>query len=95
LWEGVDLKDEDSRFQIIAKVPYKSLGDKRVLVKMKKFQSWYDYETMVRMLQGFGRSIRSESDWAITYVIDSKINDLIKNTRGDIPKAYWDVLKIS
>ena len=95
LWEGVDLKDEDSRFQIIAKVPYKSLGDKRVLEKMKKFQSWYDYETMVRILQGFGRSIRSESDWAITYVIDSKINDLIKRTRSDIPKAYWDVLKIS
>ena len=95
LWEGVDLKDDDSRFQIIAKAPYKSLGDTRVRAKMNKFPSWYISETMMKILQGFGRSIRSEDDWARTYVIDSTINNLVKQTRNIIPKAYWDVLQIS
>ena len=95
LWEGVDLKDDDSRFQIIAKAPYKSLGDTRVRAKMNKFPSWYSSETMMKILQGFGRSIRSEDDWARTYVIDSTINNLVKQTRNIIPKAYWDVLEIS
>ena len=95
LWEGVDLKDDDSRFQIIAKAPYKSLGDTRVRAKMNKFPSWYSSETMMKILQGFGRSIRSEDDWARTYVIDSTINNLVKQTRNIIPKAYWDVLQIS
>jgi len=95
LWEGVDLKDEDSRFQIIAKVPYKSLGDPRVREKMKKFPLWYESQTLMTILQGFGRSIRSNDDWAITYVIDSKIHELVNRTRNIIPKAYWDVLKIS
>ena len=95
LWEGVDLKDDDSRFQIIAKAPYKSLGDTRVRAKMNKFPSWYSSETMMKILQGFGRSIRSDDDWARTYVIDSTINNLVNQTRGIVPKAYWDVLKIS
>ena len=94
LWEGVDLKDEDSRFQIIAKVPYKSLGDPRVREKMKKFPLWYDSQTIMTILQGFGRSIRSNDDWAITYVIDSKIHELVNKTQKIIPKAYHDVLGI-
>ena len=62
---------------------------------MNKFPSWYSSETMMKFLQGFGRSIRSEDDWARTYVIDSTINNLINQTRNIVPKAYWDVLKIS
>ena len=62
---------------------------------MNKFPSWYSSETMMKILQGFGRSIRSEDDWARTYVIDSTINNLVNQTRSIVPKAYWDVLKIS
>ena len=62
---------------------------------MNKFPSWYSSETMMKILQGFGRSIRSEDDWARTYVIDSTINNLVNQTRNFVPKAYWDVLKIS
>ena len=36
LWEGVDLKDELSRFQIIAKVPYPNYKEKRIKDKMEK-----------------------------------------------------------
>jgi len=92
LWEGVDLKDDLSRFQIIAKIPYPPYTEKRVKAKMAKFPLWYNSQTLKRMLQGFGRSIRSEKDWAVTYVLDSAVNRVLMGSKSMIPKAYHDVL---
>ncbi|HXU96253.1 MAG TPA: ATP-dependent DNA helicase [Candidatus Nitrosotalea sp.] len=92
LWEGVDLKDDLSRFQIIAKVPYPNLSEKRTKVKMQNFPLWYKSQTLTKLLQGFGRSIRSEDDWAVTYVLDSAASDLLLQSKSMIPKAYQDVL---
>ena len=49
----------------------------------------------MKLLQGFGRSIRSEKDYAKTYVLDSAVHFLIKKTRGILPKAYYDTLDVS
>ena len=95
LWEGIDLKDELSRFQIIAKIPYLPLTEKRTMQKMKKFPLWYESQTLMKLLQGFGRSIRSETDHAETYVLDSAINYLVSKTRKILPKAYYDTLNLS
>lgn len=92
LWEGVDLKDDLSRFQIIAKVPYPNLSEKRTKTKMQKFPLWYKSQTLTKLLQGFGRSIRSEDDWAVTYVLDSAASDLLLQSKSMIPKSYQDVL---
>ena len=92
LWEGVDLKDDLSRFQIIAKVPYPNLSEKRTKIKMQKFPLWYKSQTLTKLLQGFGRSIRSENDWAVTYVLDSAASDLLMQSKQMIPRAYQDVL---
>ncbi|HJW20732.1 MAG TPA: ATP-dependent DNA helicase [Candidatus Nitrosotalea sp.] len=92
LWEGVDLKDDLSRFQIIAKVPYPNLSEKRTKNKMQKFPLWYKSQTLTKLLQGFGRSIRSEEDWAVTYVLDSAASDLLLQSKSMIPKSYQDVL---
>ncbi len=92
LWEGVDLKDDLSRFQIIAKAPYPNLSEKRTKIKMQKFPLWYKSQTLVKLLQGFGRSIRNEEDWAVTYVLDEAANDLLYQCKPMVPKAYYDVL---
>jgi len=94
LWEGVDLKDELSRFQIIAKAPYPNYTEKRIRAKMKKFPLWYNSQTLTKILQGFGRSIRSEEDWAKTYVLDSAVNNVFFMAQRMIPRAYYDVLGI-
>ncbi|QUC65496.1 DEAD/DEAH box helicase family protein [Nitrosopumilus sp. K4] len=94
LWEGVDLKDDLSRFQIIAKVPYPNYKEKRTKAKMDKFPLWYTSQTLTKLLQGFGRSIRSESDWAKTYVLDTAVNNVFFKAQRMIPKAYYDVLKL-
>ena len=92
LWEGVDLKDDLSRFQIIAKVPYPNYKEKRTKAKMDKFPLWYTSQTLTKLLQGFGRSIRSEEDWARTYVLDTAANNVFFKGQQMIPKAYHDVL---
>jgi Rad3-related DNA helicase len=92
LWEGVDLKDDLSRFQIIAKVPYPNYKEKRTKAKMDKFPLWYTAQTLTKLLQGFGRSIRSEDDWAKTYVLDTAVNNVLFKAQKMIPRAYYDVL---
>jgi Rad3-related DNA helicase len=92
LWEGVDLKDDLSRFQIIAKAPYPNLSERRTKIKMEKFPLWYKSQALMKLLQGFGRSIRSEDDWATTYVLDSAAHDLLIQSKAMIPKSYHDVL---
>ena len=92
LWEGVDLKDDLSRFQIIAKVPYPNYTEKRTRTKMNKFPLWYTSQTLTKILQGFGRSIRGDADWAKTYVLDTAVNNVFFKGQQMIPKAYHDVL---
>ena len=92
LWEGVDLKDDLSRFQIIAKTPYPNLGDKRTRIKMKKYPLWYKSQTIMKILQGIGRSIRSEKDWAKTYVLDSSAKELLDSWQFMVPKSFHDVI---
>ncbi|MCA9812304.1 MAG: DEAD/DEAH box helicase family protein [Nitrosarchaeum sp.] len=94
LWEGVDLKDDLSRFQIIAKVPYPNYKEKRIKEKMNKFPLWYTSQTLTKLLQGFGRSIRSDSDWARTYVLDTAVNNVLFKAQRMIPKSYHDILGI-
>lgn len=92
LWEGVDLKDDLSRFQIIAKVPYPSLAERRVAVKMRRFPLWYSSQTLTKLLQGMGRSVRGEGDWARTYVLDAAVHQVLSRARDMVPRAYHDAL---
>ena len=92
LWQGVDLKGDLSRFQIVEKCPYPYLGDSRVKAKNQADYSWYVYQTIVKLLQGFGRSIRNSDDAATTYVMDSSVQSLLRQNRAMVPASYHDVL---
>lgn len=94
LWEGVDLKDDMSRFQIIAKVPYPNYAENRTRIKMRKFPNWYQARTLTKMLQGMGRSVRNDKDWAKTYILDAAVDKLLR-MKSMIPKSYHDVLEIN
>lgn len=92
LLEGLDLKDEKSRFQIFFKVPYPSLGDPLVKAKMTAFPGWYDWKTGIAIQQGAGRSIRSKDDWAVTYILDACFRSLI-NKEGFFPPSFEERIK--
>jgi Rad3-related DNA helicase len=72
LHTGLDLKDEQSRFQIVVKIPYPSKADRWIAKKLQLDGGrWYNWQTALRLVQACGRSIRSKDDWAKTYVLDS------------------------
>jgi len=70
LKEGLDLHGDLSRVQVLMKVPYASLGDKRVKRRMEVDKSWYGYMTALSLIQSVGRSVRSAEDHAVTYILD-------------------------
>ena len=70
LAEGVDLKNDLSRFQIIVKLPWVSLTDKRVKAKIEQDENWYAVEMFKKLIQQCGRSTRNEDDYSITYILD-------------------------
>ena len=94
LWQGIDLKGDLSRFQIIVKTPFLPIGDKRIEVKSKSNWKWYQYAALVKLLQGFGRSVRDVDDHAITYVLDTKALQLIIDMKKYIPKSFHDILPL-
>lgn len=90
--EGVDLKDELSRFQVICKIPYPYLGDKLVKKKMNKWKWWYSLETAKKIVQSAGRSIRNHDDHAITYILDSDWSIFYNRNKGIFPPEFHECL---
>ena len=91
--EGIDLKDHLSRFQIICKIPFPYLGDRRVMKKKKIQPWWYPYQTAKIIVQALGRSIRSEEDYADSYILDSNWAFFLKINRKYFPKWFLSAIK--
>lgn len=92
MWEGVDLKDDLARFSILEKCPYPYLGDERIKKKSKQDYNWYSYNTLTKILQGMGRCVRNENDYATVYSLDEKIEIILKRHKSMVPTSYHDMI---
>jgi len=90
--EGVDLKGDASRFQVICKIPYPYLGDKLVKKRMNKWKWWYSLQTAKTIVQSVGRSIRTETDHAVTYILDEDWNRFYEKNKSIFPKDFKDCI---
>lgn len=88
MMEGVDLKDDASRFQILCKVPYPFLLDNLIVKRMKKFKHWYPYKTAKTIIQSLGRSIRHKDDIAISYILDEDWEFFYKINKKMFPTYF-------
>ncbi len=95
--EGTDLIDDLARFQIICKVPYPSFHDNEQLkIRMELSRDYYNWLTATSIVQAYGRSVRSEDDWAITYIMDEDFRRFFNMTERMLPGWFkeavrWDV----
>lgn len=69
MYEGLDLKGDLSRFQIITKVPYPMM-DPYIMARKERDPQWYILQTGLSMIQASGRSVRTVDDWAVTWILD-------------------------
>ena len=90
--DGVDLKDDLCRFQIIFKVPYPQLNEQ---VKYRKSldPSWYFYQAVMAIMQAYGRGIRDKDDYCDMYIIDSNFKNLFEYNRNFFNEYFTEALK--
>lgn len=93
LHTGLDLKDELSRFQIITKVPYPNKGDRWTNAKREVDAEWYYWQTALKLIQAYGRSVRSKEDWAKTYILDSAFGYFVKKNKDILPNWFIQAIK--
>lgn len=98
LERGVDFKGEDCRVVVVCKVPFPNLGDKQVGARFhsKGGRTWYAVQTVRSLVQMTGRGVRSEEDFAESYVLDKQFVDNVwKKSRQLLPKWWAEAVDMS
>lgn len=90
---GVSFDHDRSRFQIIAKIPYPSLGSQKNKMRQKNNPDWYAWKTVCGLLQMTGRSIRSKTDYADTIIIDGSFSDILRYSSHFLPDWVQESIK--
>lgn len=87
---GVDLPGDLCRVQVIAKIPFLNTTDKRVEQRLwtSGGKSWYRMNAIRTIVQMCGRGVRSETDHAKTYILDSQFVDNLWKSSFLFPQ-YW------
>lgn len=85
--EGLDLKNDLSRFQVICKVPYPGLNNNPQLKRrMELSNDYYQYLAALKLIQSIGRSVRSKKDWADTYILDECFKSFFNRSKKMFPQ---------
>ena len=92
--EGIDLVDDECRFQIIPWMLKPSLGDLWVQSRRAKKggQTWYDWEVLTTFAQMAGRSTRGVNDWSTVYTFDVTLYKLYSKYQKEIWKWFSEAL---
>ena len=90
---GVSFDNDKARFQIIAKVPYPSLGSQKNKMRQSNNPEWYSWKTVSGLVQMTGRPVRSNTDYADTIIIDGGFGDVIKHSSQFLPDWIQDAIK--
>lgn len=91
--EGIDLADDLSRWQVICKIPYPYLGDPQIAARKRVDPAWYDWRTCLTIVQGYGRSVRSERDHAVTYILDADFPAFLERQRARFPTWFLEAIR--
>ena len=97
--EGLDLKDDLCRLNIITKCAFPNLGDDYVNKKLALpgGKRWYALQAMKTLIQATGRAVRSDKDFAVTIVLDGRVSKLYNQVRDEVPESFrealvWDIV---
>lgn len=89
--EGLDLHGDLATFQVLLKCPYADyVNDLRVAHRLKdlRHNRWYAVQTLKVIVQAYGRAVRSPTDRAAFYILDSDVNRICKQWRRQLPRFF-------
>ena len=85
---GIDLPDDLCRFQIVVKLPYPSLGDKRIGKLAKESPDWYTSKMFTKLIQMSGRGTRNIDDYSTTFVLDGNFIRVVSYNIDKLPEHF-------
>jgi len=91
--EGIDLADDAARWQAICKIPWPYLGDPQVAARRERDPAWYAWRTCLTVVQAYGRSVRSEDDHAVTYLLDAGFPSFLQRERQRLPEWFLEAIE--
>lgn len=90
--EGLDLRDDLSRFQLILKLPYPDLSDKQISRRKEIDHKYYGYLSCLKLVQSYGRSIRSGEDYCDTYILDKGARQFYGMNKSMLPDWFKEAI---
>jgi len=85
-----------SPIQYILKVPFADLSDPKIKAIKRllgsKFDEWYNWDALSRLIQACGRNARSPNDFGITIILDSCFEKVYREFEERVPKWFKDRL---
>lgn len=90
--EGLDLKGDLARWQVITKVNFPSLADIAVFTKMQYRPRAYTWTAIREVIQATGRVCRDPTDSGVTYIVDSSFGRLYNQNCDMFPKYFKEAL---
>lgn len=92
MYEGIDLPGDLGRWQVIAKIPWPSLGNPAIKHLAELDPDWFLWEAAKTTIQAAGRISRTETDFGITYVLDSSFNRLYTEGEHLLPSFFKEAI---
>jgi len=78
--------------QYVLKVPFADLTDPRIKAIRKllkdKFNDWYNWDALSRVIQASGRNARGPNDFGVTIILDSCFGRLYRRYESKIPEWF-------
>ena len=94
LTSGIDFSGKLAEFQIILKIPYPNIKSNKIKKRQEDNKKWYNWMTVITLLQSYGRIVRNETEVGETYVLDSSFSDVLRNSHDLIPMYITDAIKL-
>lgn len=88
LYEGVDMKYDIARWQVMTKAPYPSLMNPAMRYLARELPDSYLWMVTKDILQACGRVCRSETDYGITYLLDTSFKRWYNKAEPTLPKWF-------
>lgn len=91
---GVDLPYDECRFQIVAKLPFPDRSDpQRVAQGLEPLgKKLAIYDTACALIQSYGRAMRADDDWGVTYLLDSNFSWFQHAAKAYLPKWFTEAI---
>ena len=91
MYEGVDLPHDAGRWQVLAKIPWPSLGDPATAQWAKDNPQAYTWETLKLVIQACGRISRTPDDYGATYIYDKSLERLLRDAeKWELIPRWWE-----